>query len=331
MEKNKVIYGFDILKFIMALVVVNIHTELINVADGYQNVQYAWAFISDLAVPIFFVLSSYFLFRKQRNCIKGKASILKKYIIRLLKLYGYWCIVLLPAILKLWHSEYLNVPIVEAVSLFFKNTLFAYQFGASWFLGALLLGVPLIWFLYKILGDRFLWVIPLIVYIYIFMPDDHKVIYDWYKNNLQTPNLSFPAALLWIAIGHYFSHPKVTSMIEYCKTKYFVIVILIMMVLSIFLPKERYLFIIPGVISTVVLGYRMPRAQKIWRKWMRQCSILFYCPHLTLIVVLKAVSPFFEVHQFILYITVLVCLSIMAFFILRLENKTYFKWLRNLY
>ena len=72
----------------MALVVVNIHTELINVADGYQNVQYAWAFISDLAVPIFFVLSSYFLFRKQRNCIKGKASILKKYIIRLLKLYG---------------------------------------------------------------------------------------------------------------------------------------------------------------------------------------------------------------------------------------------------
>lgn len=66
MSNSKTIYGFDILKFLMALVVVNIHVQLIKVCGDNNILFVIWSFVNDCAVPVFFVLSSYFLFRKLR-------------------------------------------------------------------------------------------------------------------------------------------------------------------------------------------------------------------------------------------------------------------------
>lgn len=59
------IAGFDLLKYIMALVIVNIHIQLVDVSEG--TLMYApWSFVDDMAVPTFFILSSFFLFKKMR-------------------------------------------------------------------------------------------------------------------------------------------------------------------------------------------------------------------------------------------------------------------------
>lgn len=70
------ISGFDLLKFAMALVIVNIHAQLILECDS-PYLQVLWKYVEGISVPTFFVLSSYFLFRKQRMLtnVKGGAAL----------------------------------------------------------------------------------------------------------------------------------------------------------------------------------------------------------------------------------------------------------------
>ena len=80
---------FDIVKFIMALMVVAIHSSL------FPMVLYPWL---RLAVPMFFIISSYFFFGNLRKVEtdKEKNKRLWKYVKRNLILYGFWFVVLLP-------------------------------------------------------------------------------------------------------------------------------------------------------------------------------------------------------------------------------------------
>lgn len=258
-------------------------------------------------------------------------GIVWKYIVRLLKLYAFWCIVLFPIILNFWHKEYIHSSVLVSLFLFFKNTLFAYQFGASWFLGALLIGVPLIWILQRIFGEKLFWIIPVIIYFYLYIPSNDKVIYEWYEEHLRYPTTSFPAGLLWIAIGHYLSHPKVVRIIDFFNYRYYLGLFVTMCLLATLQPELQYIFRIPGVVSLVILAYKMPKSNTIWKPWMRPCSTLFYCPHYSMIIVITWISPFFRDHDVILYILVLACLSLMSYIILKLKDKPKLKWLKYAY
>ena len=55
---KKTIIGFDVLKFLMALLIVSIHIPIKN--DYFSIIQ-------NLGVPVFFVLSSFFLISKSRR------------------------------------------------------------------------------------------------------------------------------------------------------------------------------------------------------------------------------------------------------------------------
>lgn len=65
MSSNCVISGFDILKFLMAFIIVNIHAGLKKCVEG-TPFHVVWSYFNSVAVPAFFVLSSYFLFKKMR-------------------------------------------------------------------------------------------------------------------------------------------------------------------------------------------------------------------------------------------------------------------------
>lgn len=62
MQSKKIISGLDVMKFIMALFIVNIHLKPTMYAP--EVVQHVVGTLSGLAVPLFFVISSFLLFRK---------------------------------------------------------------------------------------------------------------------------------------------------------------------------------------------------------------------------------------------------------------------------
>ena len=79
---------FDYTKFIMAIMVLAIHSALL------PELLYPWL---RLAVPLFFIISSYFFFKKYRSAESGaeRGKVIKKFLIRNLQLYSFWFIVLL--------------------------------------------------------------------------------------------------------------------------------------------------------------------------------------------------------------------------------------------
>ena len=67
---GKIVKGFDILKVVMAFVVVSIHSEI---ADGFTNevlCQLGYS-VNSLAVPVFFVISSFLFFSRYRSVVRG--------------------------------------------------------------------------------------------------------------------------------------------------------------------------------------------------------------------------------------------------------------------
>lgn len=77
-------YGLDLLKFLMALLVAARH-----VIQIYYPAESRWRLVignwlSNLAVPVFFVIAGFLLFKKLTNT---DWTIIRRYVCRILKLY----------------------------------------------------------------------------------------------------------------------------------------------------------------------------------------------------------------------------------------------------
>lgn len=95
MIKSKIYYGFDLLKFLMALLIVAGHS---NLFIEYLNVYHIASIIYSLAVPVFFAISTY-LYAKKLIAAQSKFDawqVCKKDVIRLLALSIFWIIVNFP-------------------------------------------------------------------------------------------------------------------------------------------------------------------------------------------------------------------------------------------
>ena len=107
--RNKYYDFFDLLKFICALFVVSIHVDPFSSLPSPLDVRLHTIFVDKIAiyaVPIFFVISSFFFFKKvlSLNNIKEKNKALLKYIKRNMQFYLFWLIATLPITL------YLRIP-----------------------------------------------------------------------------------------------------------------------------------------------------------------------------------------------------------------------------
>lgn len=147
---------------------------------------------------------------------KGSFKRLIHYEKRLLKLYLFWIVALSPIILFCWHREYLESYL--GIFLFAKNFFFVYEFGASWFFGALLIDVPMVYFIGRYANDKVLLALTLLVYVYLYADLDNKYLCQLYTEYLRDPKLSFPAGLLWISIGKVLSNERISQMSEVARS-----------------------------------------------------------------------------------------------------------------
>ena len=129
---------YDILKLVLAILIVGIHSSKAGMILRP---------VLRLAVPLFFMISSYLFFLKQGtlNSWQERLKGLKKYAKRILLLYLFWFVLLLPCTIyyREWYVDFgPEKLLVIARSFFFGST-----FIASWFLMASLMGVAIVWLL----------------------------------------------------------------------------------------------------------------------------------------------------------------------------------------
>lgn len=124
--------SIDVMKFIMAIVVVAIHTEPFH--SSQHNVQIAFNALSGLAVPFFFISSGFLLGRRMQD--DSDVFPAKRQLIKIIKLYVKWSVIYLPfAIYDYWHT---GISPLKAAILYIRNFILGGMHYNSWQLWYLL-------------------------------------------------------------------------------------------------------------------------------------------------------------------------------------------------
>lgn len=134
--------SFDVAKFVMSIAIVAIHTYL----GGYWTTSRLYPWLR-LAVPIFFMITSYLFFRKY--LVVGpeeKHARLRKFVVRNMQLYLFWLIVfLIPTLLM---RDYFKNGLLSGLGWFLNGLFFGSTFIGSWYITAAAIAIVFIALLY---------------------------------------------------------------------------------------------------------------------------------------------------------------------------------------
>lgn len=197
--------SLDWLKLILSLAIVCIHADLWR---GEPPV-ILWC-----AVPLFFVMSSYFFWcRAGQLDGKERRAALGKFLLRSGRLYLFWFILLLPLTLAI--RDYLSAGVGTGVWHLIRDLLFGSTFRSSWFLSALCLGMVIVYLLSVRLPAWAVLLLTLPAYLlcclfhnyYGLIADCGWLIrlYQGYLSIFGTFANSFPEALFWVALGRWLA------------------------------------------------------------------------------------------------------------------------------
>ena len=326
----------DLTKIVLAFMIVAIHSNL------FPEQLYPWL---RLAVPLFFIISSFLLFKRMNNRSENeKKEIVKKYIVRLLKLYCFWFIVLLPYTIflrKEWFADGIIIGVIKSI----RAILFSSTFPVSWFITATIEGTLIVYFLSKkkktyillIATSILSYVLCCLASGYIYLFDDKMTM----ALKFLEPQFTFLAALIYIIIGKEFAEKKyndISLLVYICS----------MIVFGVLLYNEWMMISInTGVLSNDCLLFIMPLSVSLFgiilkiniklknAKTLRQLSSFIYPFHFIVIAVVRYIIKSFTSNNTVLntatfLITCIIC--IVCFLIVRyLQRFKYFKLLKNSY
>ena len=141
----------DVMKFVMAIVVVAIHTRP-ELSFSSLIVRNFFEAVYSIAVPFFFMASGFLLFRKISLPLTDEGELrIKSYLKRMCKLYVLWTIVYLPLTIYGFYLD--GISPLKTVVVFFRNFLLVgenYMSWPLWYLLALIVAVSIIYILLKL-------------------------------------------------------------------------------------------------------------------------------------------------------------------------------------
>lgn len=339
----------DIVKFVLAMLIVFLHAKPFS-----NELNMLFYPLLRIAVPVFFILSGYFFFK---NCIDKSFDeqycILKIFCIKNINLYFGWFILLLPVTLVA--RNYFKFGVANGLKEIITAIFFGSTFYASWFLSALVLGVCIVFFISKFLGDKVVIIVSFVAYIlccfssnyYLGLSDEIQTLLNIiYPKNNDMYN-GFLAGLLWIVIGKFIAIHK--SFIHYLKFEG------VKLYLSIFVSiiclyieqyviyyfklskaNDCYFMLIPTAFFIVISLLQFNIKIK-YANYLRDISVVMYCIHLSLIRFFLYVSKKYLVLQdtittrIYIYIIVVILCILIAMCIFKMRKVKHLEFLKALY
>ena len=314
---------FDLTKLILVLMVIAIHSNFLPL------LLYPWL---RLAVPMFFVISSFLFFSKNKNLSDlEKKKHLKHYVIRLLKLYIFWFIVLLPVTIYLrrgWFNNGIYLGILKIITNLFLGSTFI----ASWYIAAIIIGMLFINYFSDKLNDKMLLIIVILLYMVCCLSSSYSFIFKSLvlKNDFYEIHYTFVVSLIYIYLGKLFSENKIQ--IDKKSNILLLVISCILLYTECFIVcwftgnfnNDCYLFL-P---VTVLLIFNLIRNIDIKVKWnilFRQFSSFSYPLHGSILYILsKVLNGFINsvVLRGIMFfgLTIIIC-SVLFYIVKRIENK----------
>ena len=316
--------GLDLLKFILAILIIAAHTQL------FEEIPILHQIIDPIegsGVPTFFAISSYLFFQRIGNCITNSESIaiLKKNIIRLLTIFCIWYILMLP----MTYFRFFSVATI-------KETIYAIlltcTFSGYWFFKALIINTIILYFC----RNKLLFTAFISLLIYIFWA--YNYIFNYFSVPI-SPYYSFYYHTFYFFIGAIIA--RYQSYIH--APKNFIMLLLYIATIlfsfnSLFWPIGR--LIIPFILI-ILFKSIAPNIKKQFLLKMRSLSILLYVTQFIIIWLYNNfcnyyLNPGSDIYLFLQYSVTrfIVVLSIalgISLLILNLEKKPTLSFLNKLH
>lgn len=312
----------------MSLMIVAIHTHAFEDIGVINDITSP---LLSSAVPIFFILSSFFLFRKLETT-SYTWNQYKPFIKRILVLYIFWFIVTLPITI---HTKYSSYDVIGGISMIIKDFLFSQTFQGSWFLTALVFGTFVIFCLKKYIGISNLGLLltSILLYIYIheysLLPQWMQTPYWFVHNHIsQAVELTPITGYIWVSLGCILAKGNLLDLItRHLGVTGGAISFIITYVLRVLLPHDFQYLLVPFlVLSIITLAYIVKFEPRNYYLTLRKLSILLYLIHFPVLYV-TIILPY-ETLNIVYYLVVLSLSLITAGGILKLENYEVFKFLK---
>jgi surface polysaccharide O-acyltransferase-like enzyme len=203
----------DIMKFVMAIVVVAIHTRP-ELSFSSPIVVSLYEAVYAIAVPFFFMASGFLLFRKISLPLneEGEQRI-KSYLKKICKLYLIWTGIYLPLTVYGFYQDGLSL--LNSIAIFFRNILLIgenYMSWPLWYLLALIVAVGIIYVLLKLkLSKNWVVVLGILMAIigvalnYCKSNSIFQPVTDLYFSLFQKTRNGFFVGFLYVSLGMFCS------------------------------------------------------------------------------------------------------------------------------
>ncbi len=210
--ESKTYNSLDVLKFILSIFVLIIHSGIDKTIISP---------LLRIAVPMFFIISSYLFFSKLEKISdeKERRTALFHLVKRNLYLYLFWVVLQLPVFIygKHYHTDFFPNGIFNTI----RDVLLGKGFTGSWYIISLVLGTVIIYYLLKKLSVGTVLCITLPFYVVCCLTTNYLGLFDsqslmvrfanGYETIVQTFfNTSLPGGLFWIGLGCFFAKKRLS-------------------------------------------------------------------------------------------------------------------------
>ena len=339
MERND---SLDVAKLVMAWMIVAIHTSLNAEICGF-NLLWPWL---RCAVPVFFIMSSYFFFLKY-STTEDKGAALRKFVKQKAMLYMFWFVATLPVTIHKRYDRWFGFGFFGDVLRFVQDVLFGSTFMASWYLTALVIAVVAVAMLSKVMSNKWLLVVGAASYAWCLMFAPYRTLFpglsdafSGYAAIFEKPQMSFPVAILWVAIGKTLAEIGLDRI--NLGRKIWLKLLLPISIVFLYVEwkwvhgfshefkYDVYIGLVP-VCLTAFLFLRGCKRQFAWARLCRGLSVVTFCLHGSVMGAVTRTRTFFgieDTHRVVQFsATAAICVA--AYLIIdKLRKYPRFKWLK---
>lgn len=327
LDTKKIIYGFDLLKFILALLIIAGHTSLF---EEYSSLSQFRENLSSIAVPTFMAISAFLFFKKIYSKQEGEESkvLLIKTVKRLAILFLCWYVLMLP----MTYFKFFSVAN-------FKETIFAIfmscTFNGYWFIKALIINTCIFYFCRN--GNKL--VICTIISWFLYLFFSYNYIYHFIDFPYH-PYYSFYYNMAFYSVGVLFARYGQNILSKNVQITLIFILWFVLFLLG-FMKYFNPLYKLLSIPLIFLLFYHWNLNPKPLYKTLRDMSIILYMVHFALIWLYDGVckismnqeSTLFNVMQLsiIRFIIISLMAIIIALLIIKNENKPRLSFLKYLH
>lgn len=330
-EKNYI----DLYKFIGSIMIFAMHASAFQ---DFGKMQFLWELLSRWAVPVFFMVSSYFLFSSNGGAVTE--SHIKKYIKRIGLLYFSWFLYNIPSTLYIRIIAKHSYTLLDWAN-FIKESLLSSTFTGSWYLVSSVFCAVLLYFLKKRLSMKGIFAIAFgVELLCIFSSAYGNALPE--KIQAVLAFLDFPlnlfGGLFYFSVGLYFAeHPDAIHKFKEGPVLFVAILscllyfleIYMTQTLSVYKTTDQAFLVIPFSISIFILGMRSTIPIRNARS-LRKISTIVYCAQGNILLAKSAVSKIFGIHSSILLFAFCVVSMAFVIFLVFALQKKYPAWAKYL-